>query len=72
MLELIEADCETQPGLHYLDAGAGLALADGSPDPRLIGWDRIHLNREGYKAWAPVVRDRLLRDLSPGVEMHRP
>jgi lysophospholipase L1-like esterase len=71
-LRLVREDCEAQPGLHYLDAGAGLALADGTPDPRLIRWDRIHLNREGYKAWAPPVRDRLLRDLGPGSERQRP
>jgi hypothetical protein len=44
---------EAQPGLHYLDAGAGLAQADGSADPRLIRLDRIHLNREGNVVWAP-------------------
>jgi lysophospholipase L1-like esterase len=71
-LELVRADCEAQPGLHYLDAGAGLALADGSADPRLIRWDFIHLNREGYKAWAPPVRERLLRDLGPGSEVQLP
>jgi lysophospholipase L1-like esterase len=65
-LGLIREDCEAQPGLHYLDAGAGLTLADGSPDPTLISWDRIHLNRDGYEVWAPPVRERLLRDLGPG------
>ncbi|MBW2243775.1 MAG: hypothetical protein JRH01_17460 [Deltaproteobacteria bacterium] len=72
LLRLIRADCEAQPGLHYLDAGRGLALADGSPDPRLIRWDRIHLNSEGYKIWAPPVRERLLRDLGPGPEVRLP
>lgn len=64
-LDLVRADCVGEVGLHYLDAGAGLALPDGSPDPRLIRWDRIHLNREGYAVWAPPVRDRLLADLGP-------
>lgn len=68
-LRLVRADCDGQPGLHYLDAGAGLTLADGSLDPRLIRWDRIHLNREGYAAWAPPVRERLLRDLGSGAEL---
>lgn len=72
LLELIRADCEAQPRLHYLDAGAKLALTDGSPDPRLIGWDRIHLNREGYRAWAPPIRERLLRDLGPGPAVRQP
>jgi lysophospholipase L1-like esterase len=71
-LGLVRADCEAQPGLHYLDAGAGIALADGSVDPRLIRWDRIHLNREGYAAWAPPVRERLLRALGPGPEVISP
>jgi lysophospholipase L1-like esterase len=63
LLRLIRAYCEAQPDVHFLDAGAGLALPDGSPDPSLIRWDRIHLNRAGYEAWAPPVRERLLRDL---------
>ncbi len=71
-LRLVRADCELQPGLHYLDASAGLALTDGSADPRLIRWDRIHLNREGYAAWAPPVRARLLRDLAPDTVVQRP
>lgn len=66
LLELIRAECEAHPGLHYLDESAALALPDGSPDPGLIRWDRIHLNREGYAAWAPPIRERLLRDLGPG------
>ena len=65
-LELIRADCDADASLHYLDAGAGLTLADGSPDPSLIRWDYIHLNREGYEVWAPPVRERLLRDLGQG------
>jgi lysophospholipase L1-like esterase len=65
-LQLIREDCDAQAGLEYLDAGAGLALADGTPDPTLIRWDRIHLNRQGYEIWAPPVRERLLRDLGPG------
>ena len=68
-LRLVHADCEAQAGLHYLDAGAGLTLADGSADPSLIRWDRIHLNHEGYQVWAPPVRERLLRDLRPGSAM---
>jgi lysophospholipase L1-like esterase len=67
-LELVRAEIEAQPGLHYLDAGAGLALADGSPDPRLIRWDFIHLNRAGYAVWAPPVRERLLADLGPDAQ----
>jgi lysophospholipase L1-like esterase len=66
LLQLIRAECEAQPDVHYLDAGAGLALPDGSPDPNLIRWDFIHLNRQGYEAWAPHVHDILLRDLGPG------
>jgi lysophospholipase L1-like esterase len=68
-LELVRAESQAQAGLHYLDAGAGLALADGSVDPRLIRWDFIHLNREGYAVWAPPVRERLLADLGPDVRL---
>jgi lysophospholipase L1-like esterase len=65
-LERVRADCAAQPNLHYLDAGAGLTGPDGMAKPELMSWDRIHLNRDGYAAWAPPVRERLLRDLGAG------
>lgn len=72
LLGLIRTACESDPQLHYLDAGSALQMADGSPDPSLIGWDFIHLNRAGYAAWAPPIRDRLLRDLGPGRVLQGP
>ena len=72
ILQLIRADCEAQVGLHYLDAGARLALPDGSPDPKLIRWDRIHLNRKGYASWASPIRERLLRDLGADPAVRTP
>ena len=63
LMALIQAETESTAGLEFIDAGAGLTLPSGGPDPELIRWDFIHLNRQGYEAWAPVVRDRLLRDL---------
>ena len=72
LLRLIREDCEARPRLHYIDAGAGLALADGSPDPQLIRWDRIHLNREGYVAWAPPLRERLLQDFAADLGSEQP
>lgn len=64
-LALVQKGAASLPRLEYIDAGAGLALADGSPDPSLIRWDGIHLNRAGYAIWAPPIRERLLRDLGP-------
>ncbi len=72
LMRLVRGECEARPRLHFLDAGAGLTLPDGPPDPALIGWDRIHLNRRGYEAWAPLVRERLLRDLGTGAAAPAP
>ena len=66
LMALIQTETASTTGLEYIEAGAGLMLPSGAPNPELIRWDFIHLNRQGYEAWAPVVRDRLLRDLGPG------
>ena len=63
LMALIQAESASTEGLEFLDAGAGLTLASGAPNPDLIRWDFIHLNRRGYEAWAPAVRERLFRDL---------
>ena len=70
LMALIEEECLATEGLEFIDAGVGLTLADGSPDPDLIRWDYIHLNRAGYEAWAPIVRERLLADLGMSAAPH--
>ena len=67
LMALIEAESVATEGLEFIDAGAGLTLESGAPDPDLIRWDYIHLNRQGYEAWAPIVRERLMRDLGAGI-----
>ncbi len=64
-LALMRVECESSGHLTYLDFGAVLSLPNGAPNPELIGWDFIHLNREGYRRWAPPLRARLLADLGP-------
>jgi len=61
--DTIAALAVEDPGLHFIDASAGLRSEDGSPNTDLLMWDRLHLNDRGYEVWGPPIRERLLADL---------
>jgi len=63
---MIEAWSAGDPRLDYLDVATPLLGEDGEPRPDLFMADGLHLNAEGYAAWAQVVQPRLLADLGPG------
>jgi len=48
--------------LSYIDASAPITGADGRVRAELMKRDGVHLNRQGYAAWAPGIRQRLLED----------
>jgi lysophospholipase L1-like esterase len=50
---------ERTPWLELLDGNAALQLPGGEPDRSLFLFDRIHLNREGYRRWAQILRPKL-------------
>lgn len=52
-----------QPRLHYLDANRSVYDRRFEPDAELYASDRKQLNREGYRAWGGLIRQRLLADL---------
>lgn len=61
--ERVAAWAAGEPGVHYVDANAGLMDAAGGADPSLLMLDGIHLNDAGYAVWAAPIRARLLADL---------
>jgi lysophospholipase L1-like esterase len=52
--ELVKEHCAAERRLHFIDAVPALLDADGQP--RGLGWDGIHLNDEGYRILASVVK----------------
>jgi len=49
--------------LSFLDAGAVLLQPDGSPGAGMMP-DHLHLNEEGYRAWAKALHSPLIRLLN--------
>jgi lysophospholipase L1-like esterase len=60
--ELIEAHTRTDDRLAYIDAIDVFLGDDGRPDPQFFRFDRLHLNRRGYEAWASLIRPVLEAD----------
>jgi lysophospholipase L1-like esterase len=49
--------------LEYVDVDGPMIGADGKPRAELFQADGLHLNPEGYKLWADLVRSHLDEDL---------
>lgn len=53
-------------GVYFVDTFYPLLNADGLPDPRWFLKDQLHLNSDGYRVWAPLLRGALdLADPQP-------
>ncbi len=46
--------------LNFINSHAQMLTADGQPQPRLLREDGLHFNAEGYKAWASIVKPRVM------------
>ncbi|MGL4462657.1 MAG: GDSL-type esterase/lipase family protein, partial [Planctomycetia bacterium] len=56
---LVQAHCETDPMLKYVDVATAMLDAEGRPRPELFGMDKLHMNDAGYAVWAEIVRPAL-------------
>ena len=56
---LIEAICKTDDTLTYLDIVKPMLGADGMPRKELFVKDGLHMNDEGYKLWASLLKPHL-------------
>jgi lysophospholipase L1-like esterase len=56
---LIEATCQRDPGLLYVDVATPMLGRDGKPRPNQFAPDGLHLNASGYALWASILRPHL-------------
>lgn len=57
---LIAAQCAKDDRLKYVDVFGPMLGDDGKPRPELFVKDGLHLNDEGYKLWASILRPHLV------------
>ncbi|MCU0353488.1 MAG: GDSL-type esterase/lipase family protein [Cytophagales bacterium] len=55
----IKAFCERQRNTYFIDTAAAFIGPDGKPRADLFISDQLHLNREGYKLWAEIIRKKI-------------
>ena len=56
---LIAAYTKDHPGTSFVDITSLTLDQNGKPDPKFYT-DGIHLSREGYEAWIPLLRAALI------------
>jgi lysophospholipase L1-like esterase len=56
---LIAATCATDRRLSFIDIFPLMLVADGRPRPELFLQDGLHMTRQGYELWIPLVRNVL-------------
>lgn len=56
---LIQEYSATDETLHYIDTAAHYLGSDGKPRDELFRKDQLHLNRDGYRIWATLIRAKL-------------
>lgn len=47
------------PDTYFIPTASHYLNADGTPRPELFVEDKLHLNEDGYKQWASLIRRRL-------------
>ena len=63
MHQLVRAHCEMQDNLYFVETAAAFLDVDGKPKDELFVEDRLHLNQEGYRVWAAIIKRQLERVL---------
>ncbi|MCC6408471.1 MAG: hypothetical protein IT453_15015 [Planctomycetes bacterium] len=59
--ELVRALAERDPAVEFVDVWPAMLGADGRPRAEYFMEDGLHLSRDGYRAWAELVRPWLAR-----------
>lgn len=60
--DALESAAAANDQLFFIDANDAITGADGRVRPELLQRDGVHLNRQGYQAWSPIIRQRLMDD----------
>jgi lysophospholipase L1-like esterase len=58
---LIKEYAEKTPGLAFIDTTGVLLDEEGKPKAELFLSDKLHLNRQGYQLWIPIIRGAIER-----------
>ncbi len=57
--EALEAWCETDSRLHFIDVFTPMLDKNGEPRAELLRDDKLHMNAEGYAVWTEATRKAL-------------
>jgi len=58
--EYVRETAERTSWLEVVDGNDALKTPGGDPDRSLFRFDRVHLNKKGYRRWAQILRPQLL------------
>jgi hypothetical protein len=56
---LIEADCQADPRLVFIDTFPAMLEDDDRPRPGLFGADNMHMDPRGYAIWNSLLKPAL-------------
>ena len=56
--------CASDARLHFIETAASYLDETGKPNDALFVKDRLHLNRDGYRLWASLIKAELAKVLS--------
>jgi lysophospholipase L1-like esterase len=57
----LQAIAESEPGVMFVSTAHAYLNADGKPRAEFFRDDRLHLNEDGYRIWAAILKDALAR-----------
>lgn len=57
----LQAIAESEPNVMFVSTASAYLNADGKPRAELFKDDRLHLNADGYRIWAAMLKDALAR-----------
>lgn len=55
----LQAIAESEPGVLFVPTAHAYLNTDGKPRAELFREDRLHLNADGYRIWAEILKDAL-------------
>ncbi len=59
---MIDALCDKDPRLIYIDVASGMLDEKGQPFQEIFVSDSLHMNRKGYLIWRKIIRPVLVRE----------
>jgi lysophospholipase L1-like esterase len=63
--KLIEEYCTAERGLYFVSTADKFLKEDSRPNDALFVEDRLHLNEEGYRIWAAILKEAFAKVMKP-------